>query len=69
MIRSPVSNVYERPQPRKRFCADKRKSGQATVLITRATRSNMSAISLSPTISGGVSAMVSPVARMTRFSS
>jgi hypothetical protein len=40
----------------------------ATALITRATLANISSISRSLTISGGVSAMVSPVTRMTRFS-
>ena len=40
----------------------------ATALITRATLAKISSISRSLTISGGVSAMVSPVTRMTRLS-
>ncbi len=40
----------------------------ATAAITRATRANRSAISLSLMISGGDSAMVSPLTRITRFS-
>jgi len=40
-----------------------------TALITRPTFSKISPISISLTISGGVSAMVSPVTRITMFSS
>src|SRR5262249_1662916 len=60
--------AFARAKGRCRGEGGSRTASFATALITRAALVNISSISPSLTISGGVSTMVSPAARTTRFS-